>query len=224
MQAQDDLTRATWWLAYATAGLVLTGVGGIIFVWLQLRADRRQKRVENLERQIEIFEGDRFRKARAKLASDRLNGGDLRWLDPGDPPYGAYEILDFFEHVALLVREKNLSAFGVWHTFGTWIGAVWSDFKTVVAVGQVDDPATYCDFKWLVEKLRKIERKHRDQGGMDYDEADLESHYTYEKTVSESPALRARRRVKRKKLDKPTANLAENELLPKKEEKPNETA
>jgi hypothetical protein len=224
MHAQDDLTRATWWLAYATIGLVLTGVGGIIFVWLQLRADRRQKRVENLERQIEIFEGDRFRKARAKLASERLDGGDLRWLDPGDPPYGAYEILDFFEHVALLVREKNLTPFGVWHSFGPWIGAVWSDFKTVVAVEQTDDPATYCDFTWLVEKMKRIGKKHRDEGGMDFDEGDLEAHYAYEKTVSETPALRARRKVKRKKHGKTVASSVENELQSEREEKPNETS
>ncbi len=59
---------------------------------------------------------------------------------------------------------------------------------------------------------------------MDFDDGDLEVHYAYEKTVSETPALRARRRVKRKKLDKKLAGSVENGLQSKGEEKPNETS
>jgi hypothetical protein len=193
----DGLTRATWLLTYATFGLVLTGIGAIIFAWVQLGRERSQRRVENLERQLEMFESDRFRKVRAKLGRDRLKGDSLKDFDPSDPPVGCYELLDFFEHVALLARQKNLSSFGTWHSFGPWIGPVWSDFREVIAIEQVNNKTTYCDFSWLVEEIKKIERK---EGGdfLEYGTEELEGHYSYERALTENDVPRSRPRLKRR--------------------------
>src|SRR5258708_37606239 len=160
-------------------------MGGIVFAWVKLSRERAERKVENLERQLEMFESDRFRRVRAKLGKDRLRGENLKDLDPSDPPVGCYEMLDFFEHIALLARQKNLSLFGVWHSFGPWIGPAWSDFREVVAVEQAYNKTTYCDFNWLVEKIKKIEKK---EGGdfLDYDREELEGHYGYELSLVES--------------------------------------
>jgi hypothetical protein len=201
MTDADGMTRATWLLAYATLGLVATGIAGIIFVWIQLSRERTQKRVENLERQIDMFEGNRFLKIRAKLGTERLRGENLKEMDSNDPPAGVFELLDFFEHVALLARERNLSAFGVWHSFGPWIGATWSDFKEIVAIEQIYNKTTYCDFRWLVEKIKKIETK---EGGdlLEYDQEDLEGHYIYERQLAQGDVLGARKRPKLKRRSK----------------------
>lgn len=193
-----QLTNATWWLVAATFSLAITGIGGILFAWLQLHNERSHRRVENLEHQLEIWESDRYRKIRSDLANARLKNDTLCEVDPSDPPHQAYEILDFFEHVALLVKHGNISNFQVWHTFGPWIAPTWSDLKTVVAVEQVDDPATHRDFSWLVKKMRRIERKN---GGsfMKFDDPDLESHYAYEQKLAiDGNGVRSRPRKQRK--------------------------
>jgi hypothetical protein len=201
MIESDGMTRATWLLAYATFGLVGTGLGGIVFVWIQLNQERKQKRVENLERQIDMFESERFRKVRARLGDERLKGERLRDLEPGDPPKGCYEVLDFFEHIALLARERNLSIFGVWHSFGPWIGPVWSDFKEVIAIEQIHNKTTYCDFRWLVAKIEKVEKK---EGGdfLKYEQDDLESHYIYERALMDSNVVGVRSRPTPRKRSK----------------------
>jgi hypothetical protein len=180
MPADPSMTRATWWLVYATFSLVGTGLLTITFAWIQIALQRTQTRVGNLESLVQWFEGDRIRRVRQSLAICRLTGSaKLKRLDLDDVPDPADELLDFFEHMAFLVRRGHLKAFDTWHTFGPWIAAIHADFREYIAVLQVHDATTYCDFAWLFKRLVEIDRREKGSG-LEYDDDDLEAHYGYE--------------------------------------------
>jgi hypothetical protein len=183
MTDEGHLTLATWWLVFATFALVITGLAAVIFAWIQIAVQRAQTRIGNLELLTQWFEGDRIRQVRQALATSRLTtSGNLKRLDLDDVPDPADELLDFFEHVAFLVRRGHLGAFDVWHTFGQWIATLHADFGEYVVVQQHHDPVVYCDFTWLFKKLLKIE--HSEKGtGLEFSDDDLEGHYGYERRL-----------------------------------------
>jgi hypothetical protein len=63
--------------------------------WRQLISEKYSRRVENLERQVDNFEGERYRSVRARLAKLKCPQGVLERLDLNDPPSEVYETLDF---------------------------------------------------------------------------------------------------------------------------------
>jgi hypothetical protein len=198
MTDEHDLTLATWWLVFATFAVVFTGIAAVVFAWIQIAVQRAQTRIGNLESLTQWFEGDRIRRVRQGLAASRLTGsGILKRLDLDDVPDAADELLDFFEHVAFLVRRGHLKAFDVWHTFGPWVAAMQADFREYIAVQQAHDPTVYCDFTWLFQRLLKVERSEKGSG-LEYDEDDLEGHYGYERRL-EGVRIPVRRRPRRRK-------------------------
>ena len=211
---ERHLTLATWWLVFATFALVFTGLAAVLFAWIQIAVQRSQTRIGNLESLIQWFEGDRIRRVRQDLATSRLTAsGKLKHLDLDDVPDPAEELLDFFEHVALLVRRGHLKAFDVWHTFGQWIAAMRADFREYIAVQQAYDPTIYCDFTWLFQKLLKIERKENGSG-LEYDDDNLEGHYGYERRLEgvRVPVRRKPRRRSRKIGTNGTVGVVDSEF------------
>lgn len=197
MTDERYLTLATWWLVFATFAVVFTGLAAVVFAWIQIAVQRAQTRIGNLESLTQWFEGDRIRRVRQGLAASRLTAsGKLRRLDLDDVPDAADELLDFFEHVAFLVRRGHLKAFDVWHTFGPWVAAIHADFREYVAVLQVHDSTVYCDFIWLFQELLKVERSEKGSG-LDYDDDDLEGHYGYERRL-DGVRIPVRRRPRRR--------------------------
>src|SRR5580692_5420127 len=108
----------------ATSILVLTSVGAIAYAGLQLRHERQYRSVANLEKQLSFFLSDSFVAARRRLAQARLDltGDDakLQAWELDSPPVTAFEVLDFYEHLALLVKKGHLDIYDVWHTFYEW--------------------------------------------------------------------------------------------------------
>ena len=86
----------------------------------------------NLERQLSFFLSEPFLLARRKLAEDRLMGKSLKPLDPGAPPLSVFELLDFYEHIALLVKKDHLDVYDVWHTFYEWLQPVYFDLREIL--------------------------------------------------------------------------------------------
>jgi len=198
MTSEQHLTLATWWLVFATFSLVVTGLAAVVFAWIQIGVQRGQTRIDNLEMLTQWFEGDRLRQVRQKLAIARItSSGKLKKLDLDDAPDAAIERLDFFEHVAFLVRRGHLRAYDVWHTFAHWIASMHADFKEYIAIEQVHDRTVYCDFTLLFNKLLTIERREKGSG-LHYDGDDLEGHYEYERAL-EGIKVPGRRKPRRKK-------------------------
>ena len=196
---------ADWVTAYATVGLVVTGVVAIVFAWVQIRNERGYRRIENLENLIRQFESEPLAGQRKALASDRLTKQreSLLELDPEDPPNAAYDVLNFFEHIAFLVRKKHLAEYDVWHTFHYWASAVYYDLRTVIECEQIDDKTTFRDFLWLWPRLERIQKE---QGGCDnaWVQDELVTFYKSECDGASQPI--PRKRMRRKKSFVATSN------------------
>jgi hypothetical protein len=155
---------ATVATAIATAMLVFTGLGALIFAWYQIRSERVYRRVENIEREIEKFDTGSCANARKVFAATRLESGNqFCTLNHQNAPSAAYEMLDFFEHIGHLARAGHLDTRAVWHRFGWWILIISQDANQLVKKKRAKSKTVLCDFEWLVERVAKVEKKEEGQ-------------------------------------------------------------
>ena len=143
--------------AISTTILVLTSAGAIGYAALQLRQEREYRSVANLEKQLEVFHGEAFRAARKRLAIDRLVDEQLAELDRESPPVSGLEVLDFYDHVGLLVKKGHLEVYDVWHTFYEWAQPVYNDLKPLI---EDEDSAFidhYTDLRRLMRKMDELQ-------------------------------------------------------------------
>lgn len=143
--------------ALSTVILVLTSAGAIGYAALQLKQEREYRSVANLEKQLTAFQSDSFVAARKRLAQDRLVDGVLAPFDKEVPPASALEVLDFYDHVGLLVKKGHLEVYDVWHTFYEWAQPVYVDLRELVEEpdSQFRDHYTY--LRRLMRKMDELQ-------------------------------------------------------------------
>jgi hypothetical protein len=146
--------------AIGTVALVATSAGAIAYAALQLRHERDYRSVANLEKQLDFFQSPVFVAARRKLAVDRMDGDMLRQWHIDEPPVSVFEVLDFYEHLGLLVKKGHVQIYDVWHTFYEWAQPVYSDLKPMIE--DEDSPYTdhYLDLRRLMAGMDTIQRQH----------------------------------------------------------------
>lgn len=137
--------------AIANTALVLTSGGAIAYAGRQLRHEREYRSVDNLEKQLTFFLSDSFVAARRRLAEARTDGEHLRPWDVTDPPVTAFEVLDFYDHLGLLVKKGHVDVYDVWHTFYEWAQPVYVDLKVLIE----DEASSYVDH---YAELRRLMR------------------------------------------------------------------
>ena len=153
--------------AVATSILVLTSVGAIAYAGLQLRHERQYRAVDNLEKQLSFFLSDNFVGARRRLAQARLDTtGSEAKLQPWEldsPPVSAFEILDFYEHLALLVKKGHLELYDVWHTFYEWAQPVYVDMQSLIESPDSMYSDHYNDLQRMMRRMDEIQlqRMHK---------------------------------------------------------------
>ena len=147
----------------ATVVLVVTSASAIVYAGLQLRNEREYRSVANLEKQLSFFLSDSFVAARRRLAEARLDETGLRTLDGEDPPISALEVLDFYEHLALLVKKGHLELYDVWHTFYEWAQPVYVDLQQVIESEDGPYADHYNDLNRLMRRMDEIQlrRMHK---------------------------------------------------------------
>ena len=149
--------------AIATSVLVFTSVGAIAYAGLQLRHERDYRSIDNLEKQLSFFLSDHFTAARRRLASARLDqtGEEpaLVPLDLDDPPVSVFEVLDFYEHQALLVKKGHLSLYDVWHTFYEWAQPVYVDVQQLIEADESPYSDHYGDLRRMMRRMDEIQLK-----------------------------------------------------------------
>ncbi len=199
--------------AIATALLVLTSMAGIIYAGVQLRHERQYRAVSNLEKQLAFFHSSKFREARRRLAVERLNErGDLLALSADDPPTAAFEVLDFYEHLGLLVKKSHLELYDVWHTFYEWIQPVYADLRSILEDKSNSWSDHYSDLRRMMHGMDRIQqqrmrRREGDHGRL-WSDARICEHYQYELEAAEGyvPARRSHR-LSRRRDQTPIADL-----------------
>ena len=153
--------------AIATSILVLTSVGAIAYAGLQLRHERDYRSVANLEKPLGFFLSENFVAARRRLAQARLDltesEQNLCTWNIDSPPVSVFEILDFYEHLALLVKKGHLDIYDVWHTFYEWAQPVYVDLQSLIESPDSEYAAHYDDLQNMMQKMDEIQlkRMHR---------------------------------------------------------------
>lgn len=145
--------------AIANSALVLTSGGAIAYAGRQLRHEREYRSVDNLEKQLTFFLSDSFVGARRRLAEARTDGEALLSWGLDEPPIAAFEVLDFYDHLALLVKKGHLDVYDVWHTFYEWAQPVYVDLQMLIEDGDSDYKDHYSHLRWLMRAMDDIQLK-----------------------------------------------------------------
>jgi hypothetical protein len=190
--------------AVATVVLVMTSAGAIAYAGLQLRHERAYRTVENLEKQLSFFLSEKFVAVRRRLAEARLDETGLKPWTIDDPPVSAFEVLDFYEHLSLLVKKDHLDVYDVWHTFYEWAQPVYVDMQLLIESEESPYREHYSDLQWMIRKMDEIQiAKMETQKGEHWalwtPERIIE-HYQYELKANGRP-----RRVRRRHQTQVTA-------------------
>ena len=143
--------------AVATVVLVITSAGAIAYAGLQLRHERAYRAVDNLEKQLSFFLSDSFVAVRRRLAEARLEEAGLRAWSLDDPPASAFEVLDFYEHLSLLVKKGHLSVYDVWHTFYEWAQPVYVDMQPLIESEDSPYVEQYTDLQRMIRRMDEIQ-------------------------------------------------------------------
>ena len=145
--------------AIANSALVLTSAGAIGYAGLQLKHEREYRAVTNLEKQLSFFLSEPFVAARRRLAENRTDGKDLYAWSLDEPPIAAFEVLDFYEHLGLLVKKGHLDIYDVWHTFYEWAQPVYVDLQCLIEGADSTFADQYSDLRNLVRRMDDIQLK-----------------------------------------------------------------
>ena len=187
--------------ALANVVLVLTSAGAIGYAALQLRHEREYRSVNNLEKQLSFFLGDSFAAARRRLAEARTDGEVLLPWTVEDPPIAVFEVLDFYEHLGLLVKKGHLEDYDVWHTFYEWAQPVYVDLQQLLESPESSYADQYSDLRKLMRRmdniqLRRMHAQKANHWALWTPERILD-YYQYELESGKQSARRRRTRAKK---------------------------
>jgi hypothetical protein len=158
--------------AIGTSMLVLTSVGAISYAGLQLRHEREYRSVANLEKQLAFFLSESFVGARRRLAQARLDvSGDepkLHAWELEQPPVTVFEVLDFYEHLALLVKKGHLELYDVWHTFYEWAQPVYVDMQALIESPESMYADHYDDLQAMMRRMDEFQLKRMHEKNANY--------------------------------------------------------
>ncbi len=187
--------------AVANTALVLTSGGAIAYAARQLKHEREYRSVDNLEKQLTFFLSESFLGARRRLAEARTRGGDLVPLLPDDPPAVALEVLDFYDHLGLLVKKGHLDVYDVWHTFYEWAQPVYVDLQPLIEGEDSSYRDHYSDLRTLMRRMDDIQIKRMHAKNANHwalwTPERIVDHYRYELEVGLDQRRRRRGRVDR---------------------------
>jgi hypothetical protein len=178
--------------AIGTLALAVSSLAAIAYAGKQLHHERQYRQVANLERQLTFFLSEGFLSARRKLAEDRLQEGKLKAFNAGDPPLSVFEVLDFYEHLGLLIKKNHIDVYDVWHTFYEWLQPVYSDVRTLIEDENNEWADHYSDLRKMMSRMDGIQRsrmrrRNRNSHRKLWTEERIIEHYNYEIEVGGRP-------------------------------------
>jgi hypothetical protein len=183
--------------AVATVALVVTSAAAISYAGLQLRHERDYRAVENLEKQLSFFLSEKFVAVRRRLAESRLDEAGLKSWTVEEPPVSAFEVLDFYEHLSLLVKKGHLDVYDVWHTFYEWAQPVYVDMQPLIESEESAYTEHYRDLQRMMRQMDEIQmdrmQTQRGEHWALWTPERIIEHYQYELKASGRP-----RRIRRR--------------------------
>ena len=112
----------------------------------------------------------------------------LRPWELDEPPVSVFEVLDFYEHVGLLVKKGHLEIYDVWHTFYEWAQPVYVDMQQLIESPESAYADHYGDLRKLMRAMDDIQIKRMHENNANHwalwTPDRILQHYRYELEVS----------------------------------------
>jgi hypothetical protein len=137
---------------------ILGVVIAIVTLAIQNRQAHFTSSIELLLHFEERFESDEFRRKRKQAAAALLGGK----TDQAD------DVLDFFEMVGLLIRQRALNETMVWHAFGRWALLYHHAALPTMEKKKEEDSSAWTELCYLFERMKDLELRHRGATNLDY--------------------------------------------------------
>jgi hypothetical protein len=149
-------------------GIVLQGFAIVVAVWVfshETRQSRSLLSIDLLFKMEDKFGSDEMRKARADAATAAL--AHLNEQDPDQQKRQQLdEILNFFEMLAMLVKQKKLDAQYAHFQFGYWFKHYYSFAYPIIQDIQRDSPHQWSHLAWMHKTFLDIEQQVEQQAGV----------------------------------------------------------
>lgn len=144
---------------WTAIGSIATGIGVIVTVIVFIVESRRSRFARAIDILMQFdsrFDSPEFRGIRRCAAEFLLSGAKE---EDRDGRQAIADVLNFFETVAFLYRNKVIEANMVWHTFASWLLPYWKASDSYLRRRLLDDPNSYRETAVLFEAVWSIEKK-----------------------------------------------------------------
>ncbi|WP_104656986.1 DUF4760 domain-containing protein [Ralstonia insidiosa] len=144
---------ASWALAAVTVGVVCA----------QIREAKRATGLQLFVLLTQDFQSPAMRSLRRAFATELLIA---RLHEPQRKPLADETVLEFFENLAHLTRDKVLERQIVWNYFSVTVDSYWHASQSFIGSLRVaeGDAELYVDLEWLAKELAAITSKRQQRG------------------------------------------------------------
>ena len=142
---------------WTAIGSIATSIGVIVAIVafiIESYQYRFTKAIDILMQFDNRFDSPEFRKIRRRAAEFPLSGSKE---EDKDGRQAIADVLNFFETVAFLYRNKAIKANMVWHTFASWLLPYWKASESYIQKRLLDDPNSYGETAVLFDAVWSIE-------------------------------------------------------------------
>jgi [ribosomal protein S18]-alanine N-acetyltransferase len=148
------LRTETFWVAVGAVGTILT----LVFIRAQILLAKNVAAYELLHKEDDRFRSDEMRANRSNLARALLLGATHEELDKSDY---ADSVLDQFEDLGSMLKNKVVPARFVWTTHAWYILRYWAAISSYIEwIRQKHHDATYfSEFEYLYRRIRRLEER-----------------------------------------------------------------
>ena len=140
-----------FWNGITALAAIFAALVAVITVWLENRRSNFSFGVDLILRLDDRFNSDKFKVARKAAAIDLLNGNDKNIT----------EILDFFEFMGYLIRQKALDKKMVWEMFYYFLSKYYISSKHFIEKERRKDLTVWANLPYLYSCLSDIEKRER---------------------------------------------------------------
>ena len=144
---------------WTAVGSIASAIGVIVAIIVFIVESRRfifTRAIDILLQYDDKFNSSEFREIRRRAASYLISGSKK---EDKEGRQAICDVLNFFETIALLYKNKIIKDKMVWHTFSSWLLPYRKAAESYVVECRLQDPTSYEDTDILFKDILAIEQK-----------------------------------------------------------------
>src|ERR1019366_1707306 len=120
--------------AISSIALVALGAGALLFAYFQIKEARDEAKIQHLVEIVQQFDQPPYSDIRRRLGAARIDTkqGTVRQLNVNDPPGEMIDLLDFYQHIGLLVSRGYLDPQAVYSEFSDPMFLLYTDGRPLI--------------------------------------------------------------------------------------------